>query len=146
MPPAECATPVRRGCGKSHAMGTLPSPARCAMQDAPRKDNGRSPMPSMVYITASGPDEADAIAAALVERRLAACVNVLGPIRSVYRWEGAVEKATEVALVAKTADDRVQDLIGAVRSMHSYDVPCIVVLPVTTGNPDFLDWIHAETR
>lgn len=103
-------------------------------------------MPSMVYITASSPEEADGIARTLVERRLAACVNILGPIRSVYRWEGTIENATEIALLAKTEDDRLSDLIETVRGLHSYSVPCIVAVPITAGNPDFIDWIHAETR
>lgn len=103
-------------------------------------------MPSVVYMTAGSADEADAIARVLVERRLAACVNILGPIRSIYRWQGAVEEATETAFIAKTAPDKLDELIETVRGLHSYTVPCIVALPITAGNLDFITWIHAETR
>ena len=102
--------------------------------------------PVLVYMTAANADDAARIGRALVERRLAACANVLGPIRSFYWWEGKVQDDAEVALVAKTREDLVPELTAAVKAMHSYQVPCVAALPLVGGNPDFLAWIEAETR
>lgn len=99
----------------------------------------------MVYMTAADAAEAARIGRALVERRLAACANVLGPIRSFYWWDGKVQDDAEVALVAKTRAELVPALTAAVKELHSYQVPCVVALPVADGNPDFLAWIEAET-
>ncbi len=98
-----------------------------------------------VYMTASSDEEADRIASALVEERLAACVNILGDIRSVYRWDGAVRRDAEVALIAKTRAALFDALAARVRTLHSYDVPCIVSWPIEAGNPAYLSWIHDET-
>lgn len=100
----------------------------------------------LVYITAASADEAARIGRALVERRLAACVNLLGPVRSLYWWDGAVQDEAEVAFIAKTRAGLVPELTEAVRAMHSYEVPCVAALPIADGNPDFLAWIEAETR
>lgn len=98
-----------------------------------------------VYMTAASADEADRIASALVEERLAACVNILGGIRSVYRWDGAVQSDAEVALVAKTRAALFGALAARVRALHSYEVPCIVSWPIEAGNPAYLTWIGDET-
>lgn len=98
----------------------------------------------LVYMTAGSMDEAAAIARKLVEARLAACVNLMGGIRSFYEWDGAVQDDREVAMLAKTREDRVDALVETVRSMHSYDCPCIVALPAVGGNSDFLDWIGKQ--
>jgi periplasmic divalent cation tolerance protein len=98
-----------------------------------------------VYMTAKDRGEARRIASALVERRLAACANLLGGIESVYRWEGRIERSREVALIAKTQAALFPKLRAAVRALHSYTVPCIVALPVAAGDPPFLRWIEAET-
>jgi periplasmic divalent cation tolerance protein len=98
-----------------------------------------------VYMTASSAAEAGRIGRALVEERLAACVNVLSGIRSIYRWQGAVEEAEEVAMIAKTTADRFASLERRVRELHSYDVPCVVAWPHSAGHKPFLDWIRAET-
>ena len=98
-----------------------------------------------VYMTVGSVDEARAIAADLVDRRLAACVNLVPGIRSIYRWQGEVADDAEVAMFAKTRADLVEALIARVKALHSYDCPCIVALPIAAGNPDFLDWIAAET-
>lgn len=100
----------------------------------------------VVYMTASDTEEAARIGRMLVERRLAACVNVLGPIRSFYLWDGAVQDDPEVAFIAKTEDDRVAELTEAVTAAHSYDVPCVVALPVAGGHAEFLAWLRDETR
>lgn len=87
---------------------------------------------------------ADALAAALVEARLAACVNVLAPCRSVYRWQGAVERAEEVPLLIKTTAAAYPALESALRAAHPYDVPEIVAVPMVRGLPDYLAWLAAE--
>ncbi len=98
-----------------------------------------------VYMTASSADEAETIARALVEDGLAACVNILGPIRSVYRWQGKVADAAEVALVAKTRSALFDALAARVRALHSYETPCIVAWPIEAGDAAYLAWIGAET-
>jgi len=100
----------------------------------------------IVYMTAADADEAARIGHLLVERRLAACVNVLGSVRSIYSWQGAVHDEGETAFIAKTWADRLDELTLAVRQAHSYDVPCIVALPLAGGSAPFLDWIHEQTR
>ena len=98
-----------------------------------------------VYLTAPDRDVALRLARALVDERLAACVNLLGPIRSVYRWQGAVEEADEVAMIAKTTAGQFAALEQRVRALHPYEVPCIVAWPHSHGTAPFLDWIAAET-
>jgi len=98
-----------------------------------------------VYMTARDDEQARGIGRALVEERLAACVNVLGPMNSFYWWNGAVQDDREVALIAKTRAERLPQLIERVKQLHSYTCPCIVVLPLVAGNPDYLAWLQAET-
>lgn len=100
----------------------------------------------MVYMTASNADEAAKLARGLVEARLAACANILGPIRSFYWWDGKVQDEDEIALIAKTRAALVDALTAKVKELHSYSVPCVVALPIAAGNPEFLDWIGQETR
>ncbi len=99
-----------------------------------------------VYLTF--PDEASAehLARLLVERRLAACVNVVPGARSFYRWKGAVHADVEVLAVAKTRSGRLDALVAAVREEHPFDLPCVVAYPATGGDADYLDWVRAETR
>jgi len=99
-----------------------------------------------VYITAPDRDTALAIARTLVEEHLAACANILGPITSVYRWEGKVLEEGEVAMIAKTTEDRVPALIARVKAIHPYQVPCIVAWSIMAGHQPYLDWISAETK
>ena len=96
-------------------------------------------------MTAGSEDEARRIGRELVLARLAACANILPGMKSIYRWEGELQEDQEVVLIAKTTGDRVPALTEKVRSIHSYDCPCVVTLPVAGGNPDFLEWIAAET-
>jgi periplasmic divalent cation tolerance protein len=98
-----------------------------------------------VYIVAADSDQANRIADALVGERLAACVNILGSVRSVYRWQGQVERADEVALIAKTTTKLFDSLAVRVRALHSYDTPAIVAWPIVAGDAAYLDWIAAET-
>ena len=89
--------------------------------------------------------EAENIANLVVKKRLAACANWF-PVRSIYWWEGRLERAKEVAVVLKTTAARVKPLILAVRKAHSYKVPCIVALPILEGNAEYLRWIRKETQ
>ena len=104
-------------------------------------------METLLVIT-NCPDEtiANAIALALVEEKLAACVNILPRVQSVYRWQGAVESASEVPLLIKTAADRYQALEAAIRTRHPYDTPEIIALPISQGLPAYLNWVEAESR
>ena len=99
-----------------------------------------------LYMTARDKAQAEAIGRRLVEERLAACVNILDGVRSLYWWDGAVQESSEAALIAKTVRSLAPRVVARVRELHSYDVPCVVALPIETGNPEFLDWITAETK
>jgi periplasmic divalent cation tolerance protein len=101
---------------------------------------------NFIYMTAGSKTEARKIGKALVESRLAACVNILDNMQSIYRWEEKVQEDSEVVLIAKTTDRLVAQLIDKVKSLHSYDCPCIVSLPVSSGNPPFLDWVREEVK
>lgn len=100
----------------------------------------------IVLTTAGSAEEAHRISAALVERRLAACVQVVGPIQSRYRWAGQVETASEWLCLAKTTLDAYPALEAAVKEVHSYDVPEIVALPVLVGSAAYLAWVSEGTR
>ena len=99
----------------------------------------------LVYMTAGTADEARRIGAALVEERLCACANVIDGMTSIYRWEGRVQNDTEAVLIAKTREALVDALTERVKALHSYETPCVVAIPITGGNAEFLDWIGAET-
>lgn len=93
------------------------------------------------------PDRAAALklARALVERRLAACVNVLPGCTSVYRWKGALEEADEVPVLIKTRAARYDELEAAIRNLHPYEVPEVIALPLARGLTDYLEWVAEET-
>jgi periplasmic divalent cation tolerance protein len=88
---------------------------------------------------------AEALAGALIEARLAACVNILAPCRSVYRWQGAVETTDEVPLLIKTSAARYAALEAAIRAQHPYELPEVIAIPITQGLPGYLAWVAAET-
>ena len=104
-------------------------------------------MPALL-VTCACPDRdvADSLARALVEQRLAACVQVLPGVASTYRWEGAIEHADEVLLLAKTWDDRLEALVTTLRARHPYEVPEIMAVPAAGGLAAYLDWVRAQTR
>jgi periplasmic divalent cation tolerance protein len=104
-------------------------------------------MTRLVSVYATFADEAEArrIGRTLVEERLAACVNILGPCHSIYRWQGAVEEAAEAAAVFKTAEAGAEALVARLAALHSYDVPAIAVWPVAAAHPEFAQWVLAET-
>lgn len=95
--------------------------------------------------TTESASEAQTIADHLVEQRLAACVQVSGPLTSTYRWKGSVERSEEFMCVIKTRRALVREVEVAVRSLHSYDNPEILVVPIQDGSPDYLAWIESET-
>ncbi|KFN49197.1 divalent-cation tolerance protein CutA [Arenimonas composti] len=100
----------------------------------------------LVHISCPDDASATALARSLVDARLAACASVLPGMRSVYRWQGAVEQAAEVLLLAKTWADRVDALVEHVRAAHPYDLPEIVAVEITGGLAPYLAWLQAETR
>lgn len=99
----------------------------------------------VVFVTVSSPGEGGKIADALVDERLAACVNRVDGIHSTYRWQGAVERAAESLLIIKTRRDLVEAVAARVRALHSYTVPEVIALPVEAGNPAYLAWVSAES-
>lgn len=99
-----------------------------------------------IYITAGSKDEAVMIGRALVNDSLAACVNIIENMNSIYMWDGKLQDDNETILIAKTTKARVPELISRVNALHSYDCPCIVSLPVSDGNPAFLQWIADEVQ
>lgn len=98
-------------------------------------------MHRFVYITCASPEEARAIGAAVVEQRLAACANLIPGMESIYPWKGEMQHDRETVLILKSRADKVDALIAAVKELHSYEVPCIVTLPIQEGNPDYLRWL-----
>jgi len=92
------------------------------------------------------PASAEAVAAALVTERLAACVNILAPCRSVYRWQGEIEWADEVPVIIKTARDRYPALLQRLEALHPYEVPEMLVCTTEGGWPAYTDWVIAQTR
>jgi len=100
----------------------------------------------MIYITTNSAEEAEIIGRNLVSRKLAACVNIIGNMKSIYHWEGKIETSDEIVLIAKTKKALVNELIESVKNLHSYKVPCIVAIPIIDGNTDFIQWIRNETK
>lgn len=103
-------------------------------------------MPALI-VTTTLPDtvRAESLASALVERRLAACVQTL-PVRSTYRWQGAVERADEVQLLIKTTSERFEALREAILAQHPYELPELIAVEAVAGLDRYLDWIGASTR
>lgn len=97
-----------------------------------------------IYITAGSEAEAGKIAKTLVEEKLVACVN-MHPVHSIYRWKGKVEEEAEVAMLVKTRAELVERVSKRVKELHSYEVPCILVLNIEKGNPEYLKWIEEST-
>jgi periplasmic divalent cation tolerance protein len=95
----------------------------------------------LVLTTVARAEDAERIAEALVQRRLAACVNVLPGVRSIYRWKGAVERDEERLLVVKTRGDRFDALRDAILALHPYEVPEVVAVPIEAGSPAYLRWL-----
>jgi periplasmic divalent cation tolerance protein len=99
-----------------------------------------------VYTTYPSVDEAERAGRAIVEQRLAACVNILPGMISHYWWQGALERGEEVVMIIKTRASLAQEVCAAVKANHSYTTPALLVLPVEYVDPAYLDWLLAETR
>jgi periplasmic divalent cation tolerance protein len=95
----------------------------------------------VVLTTVGSPEEAHRLARLLVERRLAACVNLIPNLTSIYRWQGAIEEAAETLLLIKTTADQLLALEAAIRELHSYDLPEFLTLPVESGSQPYLAWL-----
>ena len=102
--------------------------------------------PIIVLVTCGSEEEALKIANALVEGRLAACVNLVAPIRSIYRWEERMWDEKEWLLIIKTQKNRFEDLEKKIKSLHSYSVPEIVSVPIVEGSSSYLNWISENTK
>lgn len=102
--------------------------------------------PVVVYITASSEEEAAEISRALVEERLAGCVNIVRGIRSIYSWEGRVEDEAEVLMIVKSRRALFERLSQRVKELHSYTVPEVIALPVMEGSADYLSWLQGATE
>ena len=97
-----------------------------------------------VYAVFANEEEARRIARAVVEERLAACANLLGPCQSIYRWQGKIEEAGEVAAIFKTRADAAARLVARIAELHSYEVPAIVVWPIADASGDYARWVEEE--
>ncbi len=100
----------------------------------------------LIYITCESREQALELGRLLVEERLAACANVLGPMTSIYRWEGTIETTDEAVLIAKTTTENVAALTGHIKATHSYSVPCVLSIPIQAeeGNADYLTWLKEK--
>jgi len=102
--------------------------------------------PIVVFVTCGSEEEALQIANALVKDHLAACVNLISPIRSIYRWEGKIWDEREWLLLIKTQTQRFEQLERRIKSLHSYTTPEIISIPITRGSLPYLDWIRETTK
>ncbi len=100
----------------------------------------------MVYITVQDKNDVGNIARELVEDGLAACTNVIQNVSSVYRWEGTVEEAKETIIIAKTVSSKFDQLVDKVKLLHSSACPCIVSMPIVSGNTDYLNWLREAVK
>jgi len=103
-------------------------------------------MTDVLLVLTTLPDKAsaDTLAARLIEENLAACVSILAPCESIYRWQGAIETAREIPLFIKTLRDRYPALEAAIRALHPFEIPELIALPVTHGSSAYLDWVAAS--
>ena len=99
-----------------------------------------------VYAVFADAEEAERIGRQVIEERLAACVNILGPCRSIYPWKGKIETADEVAAIFKTQDWNGDDLIERIAELHSYEVPCIATWPINRILRKYADWVEDNSR
>lgn len=100
----------------------------------------------VIYITTSSVNEAKKIGRALVEEKLAACSNIISPIRSIYRWQGKICDDKEALMILKTKKKLFKQIVATVEELHSYDVPEIIALPIIEGSDKYLSWLKEETK
>jgi len=91
------------------------------------------------------PEKAEELSQKIVESKLAACVNIVDTVKSIYYWKGVLKKDTESMLFAKTTTKKVERLIKFIREAHTYEIPEVIALTIAEGNPDYLDWLDKET-
>ncbi len=99
-----------------------------------------------VFTTMDKEEDARRIAGMMVEKRFAACAQILGPVSSIYRWKGKIEEAKEWLCILKSRRSLFQRLVQGIKSVHPYEVPEIVALPIESGSRDYLEWIRSETK
>ena len=109
------------------------------------KSGGASTRTSVMFVTAASEEQAGLIAHALVGERLAACVNIVSPIRSIYRWNDEVQTDTEHLMVIKTRATLAPKVAARVKELHSYEVPEVIAVPIIAGAKSYLDWVLAST-
>ena len=97
-----------------------------------------------VYVIFASAEEAEMIGRAMIEERLAACINIFGPVRSIYSWKGAVETAEEVAAILKTSNGKADRLIARIAELHSYELPCVVTWPIDKLLGSYADWVEGS--
>ncbi len=102
-------------------------------------------MIKLLYATFANKEEALSIAHKLLEEKLIACANVLDGGASIYRWQGEVQQASEVIMFAKTTQGKAEKAAKRIKELHSYDLPCVLILPVESGLPEFMEWVETET-
>jgi periplasmic divalent cation tolerance protein len=101
----------------------------------------------VIFVTAPNQEVSEQIATALVEGHMAACVNIVSPMISIYRWQGKIEREQEYLLICKTRRERFDsEFIAAVEAVHPYEVPEIIALPIEAGAQSYLEWIESETQ
>src|SRR4051812_23148319 len=125
---------------------TGPYPGRAAVPRADRQDEAVDVECCEVVVTAADADWLAGFTRTLVEERLAACGHVLGAVRSIYRWDGAVQDEAEARVGLHTRRSLVPAVVARTRELHAYDVPCVIALPLVGGDPAYLRWIVTETR
>jgi periplasmic divalent cation tolerance protein len=101
--------------------------------------------PVLIYATFPSPEAAESVGRELIERRLAACVNVIAGMTSLYRWEGRIARDSEAVMIIKTRSSAAEAVLGAVKARHSYTNPALLVVPVEGGSADYIDWLLRET-
>jgi len=100
----------------------------------------------IIYVTAPSRPEAEQIAETVVTEKLAACANILDGVTSIFEWEGKLCRESEAVLILKTSEERVDALTERIKQLHAYDCPCIVALPIDSGNSEFLHWVVTSTQ
>ncbi len=103
-------------------------------------------MNTVIFVTAGNNKEAEKIASALIKKKLAACVNIIQGVHSLFWWQGKVDRAREILLIIKTRKMLLPRVIKKVKSLHSYSVPEIIALPIIAGNKEYLKWLNDSTR
>ena len=99
-----------------------------------------------LYMTADSQDVAMHIATSLAREDLIACANIIPGMRSVYKWEGTIQLDNELLVFMKTTSDKVDDAVARIKQIHTYDIPCVTVLPVLGGNQDYMKWVSEQTH